>query len=82
MPVQTSRLISEVTSFFIRICMPIERALNVQSPDHRHALLSVQGMIEIIQALEEKGLAIKALTAMWTSVCVSSPSTVSCLAAP
>src|SRR5699024_2187154 len=35
-----------------------ERALNVQSPDHEpRATRHVQGMVEIIQALEENGLA-------------------------
>lgn len=56
--VQTNRLISEVTSFYTDAMHADERALNVQSPDHEpRATQHVQGMIEIIQALEEKGLA-------------------------
>lgn len=56
--VATQQRLHQVTSFFTEAMHADERALNVQSPDHEpRATRHVQGMVEIIQALEENGLA-------------------------
>ncbi|NLA88406.1 MAG: cysteine--tRNA ligase [Alcaligenaceae bacterium] len=56
--VATQQRLHQVTSFFTEAMHADERALGVQSPDHEpRATRHVQGMVEIIQALEEKGLA-------------------------
>ena len=56
--VATQQRLHQVTSFFTDAMHADERALSVQSPDHEpRATRHVQGMVEIIQALEEKGLA-------------------------
>ncbi|QPT39793.1 Cysteine--tRNA ligase [Oligella ureolytica] len=56
--VATQKRLHQVTSFFTDAMHADERALNVQSPDHEpRATRHVQGMVEIIQALEENGLA-------------------------
>lgn len=56
--VATQQRLHQVTSFFTEAMHADERALAVQSPDHEpRATRHVQGMVDIIQALEEKGLA-------------------------
>ena len=56
--VATQKRLHQVTSFFTDAMHADERVLNVQSPDHEpRATRHVQGMVEIIQALEENGLA-------------------------
>lgn len=56
--VATQQRLHQVTSFFTKAMHADERALGVQSPDHEpRATRHVQGMVDIIQALEEKGLA-------------------------
>lgn len=56
--VATQQPLHQVTSFFTEAMHADERALSVQAPDHEpRATRHVQGMVEIIQALEEKGLA-------------------------
>ncbi len=56
--VATQQRLHQVTSFFTEAMHADERALNVQSPDHEpRATRHVQGMVEIIHALEENGLA-------------------------
>lgn len=59
--VQTNRTISDVTRFFIDAMHADERALNVQSPDQEpRATAYVTQMLDIIRALEVKGLAYQA----------------------
>ena len=56
--VATQQRLHQVTSFLTEAMHADERALSVQSPEHEpRATRHVQGMVEIIQALEEKGLA-------------------------
>lgn len=56
--VATQQRLHQVTSFFTEAMHADERALHVQSPDHEpRATRHVHGMVDIIRALEEKGLA-------------------------
>lgn len=59
--VETNRTISEVTSFFIDAMHADERALSVQPPDDEpRATAFVPQMLDIIEALQAKGLAYQA----------------------
>ena len=56
--VATNQTLADVTSFYTNAMHADERALGVQAPDHEpRATLHVPGMLEIIQQLQEKGLA-------------------------
>ncbi|MBP6020079.1 MAG: cysteine--tRNA ligase [Burkholderiaceae bacterium] len=56
--VETNRRLSDVTAYYIDAMHADERALSVQSPDHEpRATGHVPDMLDIIQRLEERGLA-------------------------
>lgn len=56
--VESNRRLSDVTQYYIAAMHADERALSVQSPDHEpRATGHVPAMLDIIQRLEEKGLA-------------------------
>lgn len=56
--VESNRRLSEVTEYYINAMHADERALNVQSPDHEpRATSHVPDMLDIIQRLEQRGLA-------------------------
>ena len=59
--VQNGQKISEVTQFFIAAMQADERALQVQAPDHQpRATGFVPDMLDIIERLEQRGLAYRA----------------------
>lgn len=59
--VQTNQRLSDVTSFYTQAMHADERALGVQSPDAEpRATSHVADMLEIIQRLQDKGLAYQA----------------------
>ncbi len=56
--VATHKTLAEVTGFYTNAMHADEKALGVQAPDHEpRATLHVPGMLDIIQQLENKGLA-------------------------
>src|SRR5690554_2366539 len=59
--VETNRKLSDVTRFFIDAMHADEAALGVQTPDHQpRATACVPDMLDIIDRLEQRGLAYRA----------------------